>query len=528
MSRVVWLFVVGFTPSTLAAEDAPVAEEATVAEEAPVVEDAPVVEEAPVVEDAPVAEEAQDQQSPVAPVRDEDAMFGAEPARDESAMFGAEPSRDEGAMFGGTEELSDLSGDAAESALFGSADGAAVPDFAAALDARDETLTIGGAFYLRSGVIVPDAEEPATLSSPNLIDLYTDVRPDDRVRAYGRVRVSHNWTIEDGDTNWLGEEVTPTDVTLDQFWLKFDVAHRLYVTAGRQRAKWGSGRFWNPTDVLNTQTLDPLSFFDERTGVSLLKLHAPVGVANFYAVANLEGASTLEEVGGAVRAEVLFGQTEVALTAAMRKDVPTVVGADFSSGIGWFDVHVEAGLRQGTMLPFYEGEFDFEAFTYPEEVDRSDQWVAQVVGGADVSIKISDEDTLSLGAEYFWNDAGYEDGSLYTWLIFNSAYQPFYVGQQYASLYAFLPGPGRWNDQTYIASVIGNLSDQSGAVRLDWSTTALTWITINAYAQAGFGEQGELNFSLELPATPMVEGLEDGLVVPRTLVMVGAGAQVRF
>ena len=163
-----------------------------------------------------------------------------------------------------------------------------------------------------------------------------------------------------------------------------------------------------------------------------------------------------------------------------------------------------------------------------EEIDRSEEWIAQVVGGADVSIKISDEDTLSLGAEYFWNDAGYDDASLYPWLLFTNAYQPFYVGQQYASLYAYLPSPGRWNDQTYVASVIANLSDESAAVRLDWSTTALTWITVNAYAQAGLGEEGELNFSLELPATAFIEGLEDGLEIPRTLVMVGGGAQVRF
>ena len=38
------------------------------------------------------------------------------------------------------------------------------------------------------------------------------------------------------------EELVPTEVRLDQLWIKFDVASRLYTTLGKQRVKWGAGR----------------------------------------------------------------------------------------------------------------------------------------------------------------------------------------------------------------------------------------------------------------------------------------------
>ena len=45
-------------------------------------------------------------------------------------------------------------------------------------------------------------------------------------------------------------------------WLNFDIGRTVFVTAGRQRVKWGIGRFWNPTDFLQPARLDALAFFD--------------------------------------------------------------------------------------------------------------------------------------------------------------------------------------------------------------------------------------------------------------------------
>ena len=74
---------------------------------------------------------------------------------------------------------------------------------------------------------------------------------------------------------------------------KLDVYRTLFITVGQQPIRWGEGRFWNPTDLLNQQARDPLAIFDERLGVGLVKLHLPIEALawNLYAVANLEGVT---------------------------------------------------------------------------------------------------------------------------------------------------------------------------------------------------------------------------------------------
>jgi hypothetical protein len=401
------------------------------------------------------------------------------------------------------------------------------------LAARDATLALGGRLYLRLTGIIPDQDEvkaeDVTLSSPSLLDVYLDARPNDHVRAYTQARLSHDWSIQTGDTDAFGNEAVRDKVLLDQLWLKFDVGNRLFVTAGQQRIKWGSGRFWNPTDFLNQQALDPLAEFDERTGVSLVKLHLPIESAglNFYAVGNLEGASSLDQVGGALRAEWAVGPGEIALSAAARDGQPLRLGADLSTGLSIFDVHVEGAVKHGHTSR-WTGDFDMSSFTFPTEKDTSDDWIPQVDAGLNVTIQYNDEDTVTLGGEYFYNGEGYDDASLYPWLFVNGDYTPFYLGKHYAAAFVLLAGPGNWDDTSFTASVLGNLSDQSYAARLDASTLVRTWLSINGYVQYSFGESGELHYSLSVPAVPGVDGLENGIDVVAPLLTVGLGAQVKF
>jgi hypothetical protein len=280
---------------------------------------------------------------------------------------------------------------------------------------------------------------------------------------------------------------------------------------------------------MNQQRLDPLAVFDERTGMDLLKVHVPIGSAiNLYTLANLDGATTLDKVGGALRAEVLVGLTEFSLSAAAREDDPLRLGMDISSGLGPLDVHVEAAAMYGETDPFWEGKLDWEGFIFPTEVDRSGDWIVQAVAGAELSFKLGDKDSLTLGAEVFYNDAGTENVSLYPWLFMQGSYTPFYVGRLYGAAYAYLPGPGRWDDTTFTASVLNNFSDGSAAARLDGRHLALTWLELNAYAMAHLGSRGEFRYSYSQPAMDGVEGLEEGLEIPSPLVDLGLGARVRF
>ncbi|MDP2315790.1 MAG: hypothetical protein Q8P41_23030 [Pseudomonadota bacterium] len=409
------------------------------------------------------------------------------------------------------------------------------------LEALDQRVTIGGRLYLRLNAAIPEDPEPedVTLSSPNFLDLFVDARPNDRVRGYVQGRLTQNLAVQAGDTDVYGTTVAPTKVLLDQMWLNFDVGRKVFITVGRQRVKWGAGRFWNPTDFLQPSRLDPLAFFDERTGVGLVKVHVPIERTgtNLYAFADIEGADAIDQVGAAWRLEQVVGTTEVALSGSVGKDRPTRLGAQVSTAVWILDLKAEAAITHGLTTTFYRGGFDwgpldddgaasFLTIETPESYTREDEWIPQVVAGLEFPIRYSDEDSVTIGAEYFYNDAGYDDASLYPWLVFNDAFTPFYLGRHYAGAYVYLPGPGEWDDHTFTASTIANLSDKSFTSRVDYSVRALTFLSINAYAAGHYGNVGELRFGLDVP--PILGVTEEPTVVKPPLLDVGLGAQITF
>jgi len=416
------------------------------------------------------------------------------------------------------------------------------------LGVRDNQLDIGGLLYLRMGYGAASEGIPETfpVNSPNLLDLYLDARPTDRLRAFVRGRVTHSFAAEEPALGGFGGAPLGTQggtqVALDQLWLKFDVDHRLYVTAGRQPIRWGASRFWNPTDFLNVQRRDPLAVLDERLGVSLLKLHLPLEASgwNFYAIANLENATLLNEIGGALRAEKLIGSTEITVSAGARRDQPLLLGADISFPAGPFDLRAEVAVSHGDDRTFFRGPVGWDPLRIPTTFSREDEWIPQAVVGAEVSIAYSEEDSLNLGTEYFYNGAGYDDTDLYPFLIFTGDFTPLYLGRHYAAVYASAIGPGSWNDTTLIASVLGNLNDGSFLSRFDWRVRILTYLDFNAFVAWHFGSEGEFHFGLDLPPlaadadlagtpyAPLQPFLQDGLRLVPPLLDLGVGLSLRF
>ncbi len=385
------------------------------------------------------------------------------------------------------------------------------------VDALDDTLAIGGTMWLQIQATAFD-EGPigeSALSSPNLVDVFLDGRPNDRLRGFLQGRLTYDPTAGDAGGGSVldlgGGGQAETQVQLDQLWLRFDVARTVFVTAGKQRIRWGSGRLWNPTDFLNQQRLNPIALFDIRLGVPLIKAHVPVESLgwNFYAVANLEGASALERVGGAVRAELLLGDTELSLSAALRQGSAQRFGIDFTAPIWDFDVRVELALVHDDPNPRLPA-FDERVLTddtlevlsnpnvnvtaedvivayVPEPINRRRDWIPQVVVGTEIAIRYSDRDTLILGLEYFFNDAGYADEDVYPRLLLAGRFNPLDVGRHYLGFFGSLIGPGDWDDTSLVVSAIANLSDLSGVVRGDLSFQLLTFLSFRVFANAFWG-----------------------------------------
>jgi hypothetical protein len=508
----------------------------------------------------PAAQGEPDAEAPPASSSVEDELFGETPEEtpeETSAEAPAGPaSRDDRFLSGGS------GADDAEERI------------AALIGEADRELALGGYLLMQPTARITGGQPLSkdALSSANLVDLYLDARPNERVRAYVRGRLLYDYTAQaqsqtqasglDLSTGTLGGAGglqgtrKQTQVQLDQLWIKFDIERVAYVTVGRQRIRWGSSRFWNPTDFLNVAQINPLAIFDARLGVDLVKVHVPLEELgwNLYAIGSLGGASTLGDVGGALRGEFVFGQTELALSGQIRRQTfagpaaidpfytpkqtwpntttPTRLGLDISSALGPLDVHAELAATHNSGQAFYRGNFDLSGAPFniklPEDYSREDDWIIQAVAGFEWLIGYGDSDTLAITAEYFYNDAGYDNSDLYLWMFLQGGFRPLYTGRHYAALGIALPGPGSWDDTTFALSAIGNLSDNSFLNRLDYRVRVLSDLSVGAFVSVQYGQNGELYYRVTIPPVPGDMQLANGLDIPPARATVGASLQMSF
>ncbi|HET6280260.1 MAG TPA: hypothetical protein VFH73_04815 [Polyangia bacterium] len=404
--------------------------------------------------------------------------------------------------------------------------------------APENPLTIGGQLYLRAQTTAQQNTSPGdwTFFAPNLLDVFLDARPNDRVRAYALGRMSFDPTAAPPVTTMPAVLGTGTgtgalpgsgfsnigrgrgpNTLLDQLWISFDVKRRLFVTAGKQHVKWGTGRFWTPTDYLHPVKRNPLDVFDARGGVTMLKLHLPweQRAWNFYGFAvvedPVEATGTMSKVAGAARAELVILGAELGLDVFAKNGQRPRFGVDLSTGLGDFDVYVDAGIRFGEdFLTVTDADPSQADLTMRYHVGRHDGIKTQLTTGVTWSRKYNDNDLFTIGAEYFYNQVGYADRTLYPGLFVNNENTPllnfFYLGRHYGALFLALPAPYSWNYTTFTLSTLGNLSDRSFVSRLDYSVTLLTHLSLQAFVGVHYGEAGgELRFVLPAALVPLAQ-----------------------
>jgi hypothetical protein len=438
--------------------------------------------------------------------------------------------------------------------------------------APDNPLQIGGQLYLRAQASGRQNTDAWTLTAPSLLDVYMDVRPNPRVRGFILGRMSFDPTAPPGTTTtnqvmngsngaFVGTSATgftsftnlrgPTSI-LDQMWIRFDIQNYVFVTAGKQHVRWGTGRFWQPTDYLHPIKRNPLDVFDARPGTTMLKLHVPWEERgwNFYGFAVTEdpneATQTLRQVAGAARAELVILGAEVGLDTFLKNGQKPRFGVDLSTGIWELDVYGDVGIRSGqdfcvvthaapiavpsgsppgvvpqppsqgvcpATVPFNPGTPEAllnQAFMF--NLAPLSGVKVQAVGGVNWSHKYNDNDMFTVGAEYFYNQPGYSDTTLYPGILFNSNNTPvlnfFYTGRQYGAVFASFPQPYSWNLTTFTLSTLGNLTDQSFISRLDYSYVLLTHISLEAFAGVHYGHtSGEFRFGIDLPGIAKVDPL---------------------
>jgi len=430
-------------------------------------------------------------------------------------------------------------------------------------EVSDNALSIGGLFYQRwiASKEEGTSDKSSPISMPLQFDAFLDARPSDRVRGFVQERVLYDPTRDQyGNSTSGGNQSslqfnstsgaplslstsasqTPSNpqAVLDQAWLKFDLDETVFVTAGKQHVKWGASRFWNPTDFLNTQRRDPLLPYDLRLGNTMVKLELPVSSmkgTNFYAITlfdNPQPASTLGQMGEAVRGETLLGPAELGVEALARGNAPPTFGADFSSPVGPLDVYAEAALFSDAPTPSYHltgaptaGEDVSSLYTL--DVPRGP--FVQVSGGVKYDFAWKENRQATLGVEYFYNQLGYGKAEIYPVLIFTGSYQPFYTGTHYGAVYLTAEGPDELKHTSYTFSTIANLSDGSLISRVDFSWRFLTYLTFEAYGDEHYGTKGgEFNFELHTPPLTNNGVPIAALSIPTTLYDLGMGLRLSF
>ncbi|HVZ88717.1 MAG TPA: hypothetical protein VHG72_17220, partial [Polyangia bacterium] len=392
--------------------------------------------------------------------------------------------------------------------------------------APENPLQIGGQLYLRAQSTASGHQTPGEWSfdAPSLLDVYLDARPNPRVRAFILGRMSYDPALPPvtatssmnltGSNGALASATSPTGFSsfsntrgpatlLDQMWIRFDVLEKVFITAGKQHVRWGTGRFWQPTDYLHQEKRNPLDVFDARPGTTMLKLNVPWEEKgwNFYGFAVAEDPNsptpTISQVAGAFRAEVVVAGVELGADTYLHKGGRPRYGFDMSTGIYDFDVYADVAVRPGDdFLHYFPADNTFAGFTGYE---------TQAVGGINYSRKYNDNDMWTIGAEYFYNHPGYTDASSYPALLASAflsgnldAFPFFYLGRHYGAVYLTLPAPYSWNYTTFTLSTLGNLSDRSFITRLDYSVTVLTHLSVEAFVGVHYGNLGG-EFRFEIP-----------------------------
>jgi len=343
-------------------------------------------------------------------------------------------------------------------------------------------FSLGGGYLQRLDVTGATAGDQFLLRAapPALVDLFLNVQPSATIRGYLLTRIAFDPTA-------FGR--TAPQFLLDQLWFRGQAFDHLFITAGRQQLKWGSGRVWNPTDFLRKINATPLEVYDLRTGTDMVRVHVPVDAfqTNLYAIGYVdqEGAASQPfRYGGAVRAEFVVGPGEVSASAVFQQQRRPRYGLDLNFGVGQFDIYAELALLQDFPRRLWRVGTNgaFEQRPFPD-------LAVQATAGAMTRLRVADLYQVILRAELFYNGLGYLDRGLLAWVVSSGDYQPLYYGTHYLMLQVDMTRRSPL-EPGLVLTTIASLTDRSFFSRLDGRFVTSLGVVFGGYVEVPWGEMG--------------------------------------
>lgn len=199
---------------------------------------------------------------------------------------------------------------------------------------------------------------------------------------FAQLKAARPATYWDLEENYLDQQSLLLRHRVHRSFVSLNTA-TVDATLGRQRIAWGSGRMWNPTDLFNPYNPAQIER-DERTGVDAVLVEK-----NFSALSRLSLAYAPQRNAPASRAlryRTNFANTDMAWMAGEFRNT-RIAGFEFTGRIGDTGVYGEV------------------AHSRP---DARDAFIRGVLGA-----EYAFENTLTLGAEYYWNGEGTTQRSSY-------------------------------------------------------------------------------------------------------------------
>ncbi len=176
----------------------------------------------------------------------------------------------------------------------------------------------------------------ATFGASMIGNLMLDIRLPMDIKSFANLEMQYSAT---------NSEIL---MSLREIFIDVNINKNVYLRAGKQVLQWGRCNFWNPTDLINVEKKLFIQKIGYREGAYGLRTHIPFGTrANFYGFIDAKDAKSFDSIAVALKAEVLLGGTEVAVSLWDKNSYKPVIGVDFSSKVATLSLSGEVSISKG-------------------------------------------------------------------------------------------------------------------------------------------------------------------------------------
>lgn len=344
------------------------------------------------------------------------------------------------------------------------------------LQASGSVTAQGAAIFMRNSA-------NPTLTSQMVASLFLDARSPDGTKAFAAI-----------EGKYLADS-SSQNAYLRELFLDFDLRKMVYLRAGKQVLQWGRCYFWNPSDLINVERKSFVERAGPLEGVYGLRTHFPFGTrANLYGFWDIDGAQEFTQTKGALKAEILLGGTETALSIWKRQGLDPVFAWDLSSQIGRWNLSAEAAFFPESFLTRYRVIQDTlyatpnKAFTPRAVISIGRSFdILEVQERLRVQYELYynglgyDENPVADSHWYSWQteQQGFRYGPKALWLYQSGQIAPYSIGRYYAAFFTTFARVFH-QDLGFLCNGVMNLVDRSYMLAAGLEYTTLNNLTLQS------------------------------------------------